>query len=219
MQTRPPHSDTVRRHAAQAGAGLADGAALADGPARDALRESLHQLDIAEAFDTPSPAARAIVLCEAHTGVARALAGLHAYGPAETHLGQALRCAAVLGGHDLAADLHCAWAEVATNAADLADAQDATARCRAARDRARDHAFEAVRLASAVTDPNWELRVVLRASDVLERCGDHDDAVQLQQRALQLLGLGHCNVVDDGGEAETGQAADAGPPTTPGALM
>jgi hypothetical protein len=39
------------------------------------------------------------------------------------------------------------------------------------------------------------MRLVLRASDVLERCGEHEDAMQLQQRALQLLGM------DGGGNA------------------
>ena len=171
----------------------ADGAALGDGPARDALHEALRQLDVADAYQGR---ARAIVMCEALTGVAQALAGLHAYGPSEHHLAQALRWAAQLGGCDLVADLHCAWAEVATNAGDLADARDDSAGCAAARDRARDHAFEAARLARRATDPNWELRLVLRASDVLERCGDHEAAMQLQQRALQLLGL-------DGGDTAT----------------
>lgn len=164
----------------------ADGVALGDGPARAALHEALRQLDVADAYQG---GARAIVMCEALTGVAQALAGLHAYAQSEQHLAQALRWAAQLGGCDLVADLHCAWAEVASNAGDLADARDDSAGCAAARDRAREHAFEAARLARRATDPNWELRLVLRASDVLERCGDHDEAMQLQQRALQLMGM------------------------------
>lgn len=167
-------------------ASTAQGAALGDGPAREALHEALRQLQVAEAYHGH---ARAIVLCEGLTGVAQALAGLHAYGPAEQHLALALRCAAQLGGCDLVADLHCAWAEVATNAADLAEAQGDVASRESARDRARDHAVEGARLARRATDPNWELRLVLRASDVMERCGDHDEAIQLQQRALQLMGM------------------------------
>jgi hypothetical protein len=38
-----------------------------------------------------------------------------------------------------------------------------------------------------VADPDWEIKVLLRVSDVLDRCGDRDDAVQLQTRALRLM--------------------------------
>ena len=136
----------------------------------------------------------------------------------ESHLAQALRWAMQMGGHDLRADLHCAWAEVATNDADLSAAQGEQARSRAARDRARDQAFEATRQAGLATDPNWEIRVLLRASDVLDRCGDHDDAVLMQQRALVLMGMGHT----DPGAAEapaTGTWADAMAQPAPGTLM
>lgn len=194
----------------------ADGAALGDGPARQALHEALRQLRVAEAYHGH---ARAIVMCEAHTGMAQALAGLHACGPAEQHLALALHGAAQLGGCDLVADLHCAWAEVATNAADLADVQDDAARREAARDRARDHAFEAASLARRATDPNWELRLVLRASDVLERCGDHDDAMQLQQRALQLMGMAGADAASGDDDFSTVLPAGTVAQAPPGALM
>ena len=136
-----PARHTAHHHPA----GLsADGTALADGAARDALRQAMHLLSDAELVQGSH---RAPAMCQALTEAARALAGLHAYGPAESHLAQALRWALQMGGHDLAADLHCAWAEVATNAADLAEAQGEQARSRVARDRARDQAFEAARLA------------------------------------------------------------------------
>lgn len=194
----------------------ADGAALGDGPAREALREALRQLDVADAYHGR---ARAIVMCEALTGVAQALAGLHAYGQAEQHLAQALRWAAQLGGCDLVADLHCAWAEVATNAGDLADARDDIAGCAEARDRAREHAFEVARLARCATDPNWELRLVLRASDVLERCGDHDEAMQLQQRALQLMGMAGADTAPGDEDFAAALPAGAVAQSAPGALM
>jgi hypothetical protein len=123
-----------------------------------------------------------------------------------------------MGGHDLSADLHCAWAEVATNAADLTDAQGEHARSRAARDRARDHAFEAARLAGLATDPNWEIRLLLRASDVLDRCGDHDDSVLLQQRALVLMGMGQADLPAEDGLG-AGHAHDSAALTAPGVLM
>lgn len=183
--TRHPNSAARKIEAAT---GLSsDGTALADGPARDALRDAMQQLNLAE---QAGGAEQASAMCHALTETARALAGLHAYGPAESYLAQAQRWALMLGGHDLRADLACAMAEVATNAADLARAQGHRERSRAARERARDHAFEAARLAALTSDPNWEVRVLLRASDVLDRCGDHDDALQLQQRALVLMGLG-----------------------------
>ena len=193
----------------------ADGVALGDGAARDALRQAMRLLGDAELVQGSH---RAPALCQALTEAARALAGLHAYGPAESHLAQALRWALQMGGQDLAADLHCAWAEVATNAADLAEAQGEHARSRAARDRARDQAFEAARLAGLATDPNWEIRVLLRASDVLDRCGDHDDSVLLQQRALVLMGMGQADLPADD-PLRSGPTVDAGPMTAPGALM
>jgi hypothetical protein len=193
----------------------ADGQALGDGVARDALRQAMHQLSDAEGVQGRH---RAPAMCQALTEAARALAGLHAYGPAESHLAQALRWAVVMGGHDLSADLHCAWAEVATNAADLSEAQGEPARSRAARDRARDHAFEAARLAGQVTDPNWEIRLLLRASDVLDRCGDHDDSVLLQQRALVLMGMGQADLPAEDALG-AGPAMDGVPLTAPGALM
>lgn len=174
--------------AGPAGQGLhADGLALGDGPARDALRLAMRRLGDAEAL---AGTARPAAMCQALADVARALAGLRAFAPAESYLSQALRWAGQMGGPDLRADLHCALAEVASQAADLAGGDDeATVALRRARDRARDHAFEAAGLARQVSDPHWEVKLLLRASDVLDRCGDHDDAVHLQHRALELMGL------------------------------
>jgi hypothetical protein len=181
--------------AEQAAGPSADGAPLVDGAARDALRQAMRQLSDAESRTGPSQAA---TLCHALTEAARALAGLHAYGPAESYLAQALRWAAVLGSPDLRADLQCALAEVATNAADLAQALgESGPASRQARDRARDHAFEAAQLAAQTSDPHWEVKLLLRASDVLDRCGDHDDAVQMQQRALVLMGLHNPELLGD----------------------
>ncbi|OGA98326.1 MAG: hypothetical protein A3E25_11570 [Burkholderiales bacterium RIFCSPHIGHO2_12_FULL_69_20] len=210
---------TLARPADHRAAGLsADGAALADGIAREALRDAMQQLSQAEQADRIGDAGHASAMCHALTETARALAGLHAYGPAESYLAQAQRWALMMGGHDLRADLACALAEVATNAADLARAQGQRARSRAARERARDHAFEAARLAALTTDPNWDVRVLLRASDVLDRCGDHDDAVQLQQRALVLMGLGQADLPPVDPQA-TSQGNDTDWLTSPGALM
>ena len=165
----------------------ADGDALAGDPLRDALRRALQQLTLAE---TVTGSCQPAGLCQTLTEVARALSNLHAYSTAQSYLARALRWAVVMGSTDTCGDLHCALAEVASNAAELAEQRNEVA---AAvyhwQDRARDHAFEAASLAGRATDPHWELKLLLRASDVLDRCGDHDDAVQLQQRALLLMGL------------------------------
>ena len=85
-----------------------------------------------------------------------------------------------------------ALAEVATNVAELAQASgEPSDAVRGARSRSRQHAFEVARLAGHTADPQWELKLLLRASDVFDRGGDHDNPVQLQRRALVLMGLQH----------------------------
>ncbi len=174
----------------------ADGMAWANGQSRAALQLAVQQLSEAQAGGAPA------ALCHAHTELARALAALHAYSPAESHLASAARWAVVMGAIDVRAELACAMAEVASNATDLAQASDDESEAgrqhlRATRGRARDHALEAARLASLTTDPHWEVRVLLRASDVLDRCGDHGDAVQVQHRALVLMGLNNTDLPTD----------------------
>ena len=165
----------------------ADGAALHSAQARQALGEVLQALDEAQRSSGPG---RPASLCQAHTDLARALSGLQAHSLAQSHLAQALHWAQVMSATDTCADLHCALAEVATNVADLADALGAArADVRQTRNRSRHHALEAARLAGHTTDPHWEVKVLLRASDVLDRCGSHGDAVQLQYRAMALIGL------------------------------
>ena len=177
----------------------ADSDALANGPVREALARALQQLTLAE---TVTGLCQPAALCQALTEVARALAALHAYGQAESYLAQALRWAVAMGSADSCGDLHCALAEVATHAAELAEKHNGVpAAVDHWRDRARDHAFEAAGLAGHVTDPHWEVTLLLRASDVLDRCGDHDDAVQLQQRALVLMGLHNPDLPANNGTA------------------
>ncbi len=164
----------------------ADGLALSDGKLREHLRQAMRLMDLAEAA---SGATQPALMCHAHKDMAIALSRLQAYSPAQTHLAQAMRWAQVMGAIDLRADLQCALAEVATSAVEQGRAYGASGpSLRKALDHCRDLAFEAARLAPRTTDPHWELRILLRASDVLDRCGDHDDAQQLQQQALAMLG-------------------------------
>jgi len=87
------------------------------------------------------------------------------------------------------------------------DDEDDEHQARSARDLARDMAFEAARVATHAADPHWEIKVLLRASDALDRCGDHDDAITLQTRAMTLM-VRHPDVSDatiDGDNAPHGR--------------
>ena len=200
----------------------ADDLALPDGPARDALHQAMHKLAQAEAAGAAAPASnplRPATLCQALTDMARALSALSAYASAESHLAQALHWAEVMGSTDTRADLHCALAEVATNVAELAQANgEPPTAVRGARSRSRQHAFEVARLAGHTADPQWELKLLLRASDVFDRGGDHDNAVQLQQRALVLMGLQHAAPPVEGA-APPAPSAPAWAAATPSQLM
>lgn len=158
---------------------------LLDEPAREALRQAAAALDAAEAGGQPHAIGRAL----AH--VAACYRGLRAMASAETYYDAALRWARNAGSTDPVVDLLCDLCETAF---ELSLAQDAhePGSGRATRERARDHAYEASTLAGRVADPGWEATVLLRLSDVLHRCGDRDDATQLQTRALRLMagGLG-----------------------------
>jgi len=172
-----------------------DGHALAEGPDRQAARAALKAVDEARAHGHP------IVLCEALTDAARCLAALHAYTQSEDYLQQALHWAGMLHSADLRADLLCALAEVACNEADLLvqrkdHSQEGVQRRQAARERARDWSHEAACLAGATSDPHWEVKVLLRASDVLDRGGDRDEAVLIQNRAMTLMGLAETHPSD-----------------------
>jgi len=154
--------------------------ALPDGLARNALRQAMRMLDEAETRAGPAEMAQA----QAVVGHAyRALAALPA---AAAHLAQALRWARLTGSIDLVVDLQCELCDLRVCEAALRD-EEQPGSGRLAWESARDHAFEASTLAHRVADSQWEVTVLLRVSDLLDRCGDHDDATQLQVRALRLI--------------------------------
>lgn len=164
-------------------------AALPAGPLQDDLREALHQQRIAEAHGHP------LLRCEALTGTARSLAAAQAWDASETCLELALQAARqLLASEDLQADLLCALAEVCCNAADAWDASHrhddggphTPAPRHPARDRAHAWAAQAAHQAPRVSDTAWQVTVLLRAADVLERGGELDDALRLQRQALAL---------------------------------
>ena len=141
-------------------------------------------------------------MSQALAEVARSHRELSADATAEAHFELAVRWARFIGSTDHLADLLCELAEASVR---LALAQDLQAMLppdpgphggsasgstggHAARERARDHAFEVSQLVGRISDAACEARLLLRVSEVLERCGDHADAMQMQLRALNLMG-------------------------------
>lgn len=165
-------------------------------PARDRLRRACASLDLAEL--TGSPFAMSHALAE----VGRCHRDLQAEASAEAYFEAAVRWARFMGSTDHLADLLCELADASVRVALAQDLQSMmppepqmagerdgrTTGGHAARERARDHAFEVSQLVGRISDPACEARVLLQVCDVLERCGDHADAMQMQLRALNLIG-------------------------------
>jgi tetratricopeptide (TPR) repeat protein len=159
---------------------MPEGRAMLSSPARSALRQAAAALDLAERYQQPLEMSLALAQ------MARCYRALQAMGPAEVYLERALSWARTLGAADQAVEILCLLAETSCSTAEL-HVHDDSRRSHAALERTRDWAFEATGLAGHVTDPQWEIKVLLRISDVLDRCGDHDDAVELQSRAMRLM--------------------------------
>jgi tetratricopeptide (TPR) repeat protein len=149
----------------------------ADPDARAALREAMDALDLAQASGL------AWAVAEAHLGLARHYRQLGEPGFALTLLLQGLAAAQ---GADQRVELLCYCIGTLAEHAEQLEASHPSA-ASAARDSAREHIAEAGRLAARVADPHWEVKVLLHLSDVLDRFGDHDDALQLQHRAMRLM--------------------------------
>lgn len=150
---------------------------------RQALQLALRVLDLAEVHRKPHD------MCQATTQVARCLKALGDSASAEQYLKQAMRWTAQMHGVDARVDLLCELAEISCLIAEQAGRDDDNRACYAALERARDHSFEAARMASHTADAHWQIKVLLRASDVLNRCGDHHDAAGMQDQAITLIGL------------------------------
>jgi hypothetical protein len=160
------------------------GAGLPEGHARQALTLAMRTLDMAQLRQRPADMSTALAL------VARSMKALGAFPAAEDYLLQARHWARLLPGRDALIDLECELAEVACVRAEAALASGAQrTHLRQAREHARSHALEAASLAAHASDGQWEVKVLLRISDVLDRCGEHDDAAALQNRAISLMGL------------------------------
>jgi tetratricopeptide (TPR) repeat protein len=148
--------------------------------AREALRRACDALGRAEAGGC------AALIAQALRGVAQAYGALRAWSTAEAYLEMALRWAAAMQATDAEVEVLC---DLCDTGVQLAEQQDAAApgSGSAARERVRDHAFSASARAGRVSDADWEVKVLLRVSDALNRLGDHDEAAALQSRALERM--------------------------------
>lgn len=142
--------------------------------------------DILAALRRAESTGRPWVLCDALGAAGRSYRQLGALSPALAMFEQALRWSRVTGGADQTVDVHCELCETHTLQYEAIDPDDALRR-QSARDHARAHAHDAARLSVHATDARWEVTVLLRLSDLLDRLGDHDDAIELQVRALRQM--------------------------------
>jgi len=168
--------------------------------ARERLRRASASLDLAELTGHP------FAMSQALAEVARCYREMQAETRGEAHFEAAVRWARCAGSADHLADLLCELADASVRVALAQDLQSwlstdvsdggagegvgvgPSSAGHAARERARDHAFEVSQLVGRISDPTCEARLLLRVSEVLERCGDHADAQQMQLRAFNLLG-------------------------------
>ena len=149
--------------------------------ARQALRDATFALDAAEAVGEPA------VLSQILAHVSQCHRKLGALDEAVWYAKRGLQLARSLSAVDAAVDALCELAELALARADALDAQDESRSAHRLRESARDHGFEAAQLALRSADPQWEITVLLRISDLFDRLGDHDDAIALQCRAVELM--------------------------------
>jgi len=166
---------------------------------RQSLRDSVAALDLAEAAGEPARLSQVL----AHVG--RCHRRLGALAEAVWYAKRGLQLARSLSAVDASVDALCELAELSLARAALLDDQDESRGAHRLRDAARDHGFEAARLALRSADPKWEITVLLRVSDLFDALGDHDDAIALQCRAVELM-TGASAAVGEGAVTQTGAA-------------
>jgi hypothetical protein len=154
--------------------------------ARQALRDAAQALDAAEAAGEPAR------LSQALADVGRCHRRLGALAEAAWCTERGLQLARGLSAVDAGVDALCQLAELAQLRAEQLDGEDDSSDARRLCDAARDHGFEAARLALRSADPEWEITVLLRVSDLFDSLGDHDDAIALQCRAMALMTSAAC---------------------------
>lgn len=158
-----------------------------DKATRKALRDAIAALDLTLSTG------QAWAIAEARLGVSRCYRLLGALPMALALLEVGLQSAQ---GTDQRVELLVERISVLAQHAEKLETQG-RGRGRNARDLAREHVFEAAGLAARVADPRWEVTVLLHLSDVLDRFGDRDDAVNLQTRALRLMSSASTSAAPD----------------------
>ena len=148
---------------------------------RQDLCDAIGELDAAEEAGEPAR------LSQALARVGRCHRRLGGLAEADWYIKRGLHLARGLSAVDATIDALCEVAELSVDRADLLDRQNEPRGARRLRDVARDHGFEAARLALCSTDPQWEITVLLRVAELFDRLGDQDDAITLQCRALGLM--------------------------------
>lgn len=148
---------------------------------RQALREASAALDAAEA------AGERAALSQALAQVSRCHRRLGALADAVWYAKRGLQLARSLSAVDASVDALCELGELALARAATLDDQDEPRGAHHLRDAARDHGFEAAHMVLHSADPQWEITVLLRVSDLFDNLGDHDDAIALQCRAAGLM--------------------------------
>lgn len=148
---------------------------------RQALRDASMGLDAAEAAGEPA------ALSHALAQVAACHRRLGAVEEGVWYAERGLNLARSLSAVDASVDALCELGEMAVQLSQQLDAGDDPRAAHRWHDKARDHGFEAARLALRSADPQWEITVLLRISDLFDSLGDHDDAIALQCRAVELM--------------------------------
>jgi len=151
---------------------------------RQALRDAMLVLEAAEAAGEPG------LLSQALAQVSHCHRQVGALAEAVWFAKRGLQLARGLSAVDASVDALCDLAELGIGRAAVLEEQDEPRGAHRLRDAARDHGFEAARLALRSADPQWEITVLLRVSDMFDRLGDHEDAIAMQCRALGLI-TGH----------------------------
>jgi hypothetical protein len=149
--------------------------------ARQTLRAAEAALDEAEQRGEPA------MLSQALAWVAQCHRQVGALAEAVWYAKRALAVARGLPAVDASVDALCTLAELCVERAGRLNPDDEPRGVHRLHEAARDHAFEASQLVQHCADANWEVAVLMRASEVLDRLGDHDDAVVLQRRMIQLI--------------------------------
>ncbi len=149
--------------------------------ARQALRDASAALDAAEATGEPA------LLSQTLAQVGRCHRRFGALADAAWYADRGLQLARNLSAVDASVDALCELAELSLERAGLLEDHDEPCGAHRLRDTARDLGFEAAQLALRSADPQWEITVLLRVSDLFDCLGDHEDAIVMQCRAAGLI--------------------------------